>query len=587
MGKRSVVKAAGNMAGKLHSCKGGSMSLRAKLLVGFVSVALFSLIVGLVGLWNMSSINANSEEMYQKELMGLYYVEEAGTDVVYAARAEKNYLISSSMDERAKYKKQWQDALTETKAMLDQGEPLFYTDKGKAKYAEVKAAYAAWVPITTQVLAIADKESLNRLSAAANLSMGEARDKVNAVDGAISDLQDIKKNNAMDEAEGNKRLYGTSVMSLLLVIAGAMLVGVLIGVYLSSSVRKTVGGEPAQIAAVAERVAAGDLDIDLSHKGKATGIYLALLNMTGKLREIVGTIQTAATQVASGSEQISTTAQQMSQGSAEQAAGAEEVSSSVEEMTATIKQNTDNSTATENIAKKAAVDGEDGGRIVVASVAAMKEIAGKIGVIEEIARQTNLLALNAAIEAARAGEAGKGFAVVASEVRKLAEHSQNAAGEITQLSKTTVETATSAGEKIQKIIPDIRKTAELVQEISASSREQSAGAEQIAKAMMQLDTVIQQNAAASEELASMAEELSGQSVQLSETISFFKMKGVEQAAATKLHVVKVAHAPVAAAPRSGGATIAKPAAIAKPEKISARTAIVPAGVGSDDDFEAF
>jgi methyl-accepting chemotaxis protein len=417
--------------------------------------------------------------------------------------------------------------------------------------------------------------------------MGEARDKVNAVDGAISDLQDIKKNNAMDEAEGNKRLYGTSVMSLLLVIAGAMLVGVLIGVYLSSSVRKTVGGEPAQIAAVAERVAAGDLDIDLSHKGKATGIYLALLNMTGKLREIVGTIQTAATQVASGSEQISTTAQQMSQGSAEQAAGAEEVSSSVEEMTATIKQNTDNSTATENIAKKAAVDGEDGGRIVVASVAAMKEIAGKIGVIEEIARQTNLLALNAAIEAARAGEAGKGFAVVASEVRKLAEHSQNAAGEITQLSKTTVETATSAGEKIQKIIPDIRKTAELVQEISASSREQSAGAEQIAKAMMQLDTVIQQNAAASEELASMAEELSGQSVQLSETISFFKMKGVEQAAATKLHVVKVAHAPVAAAPRSGGATIAKPAAIAKPEKISARTAIVPAGVGSDDDFEAF
>jgi methyl-accepting chemotaxis protein len=563
------------------------MSLRAKLLVGFVSVALFSLIVGLVGLWNMSSINANSEEMYQKELMGLYYVEEAGTDVVYAARAEKNYLISSSMDERSTYKKQWQDALTETKAMLDQGEPLFHTDKGKAKYAEVKAAYAAWLPITTQVLAIADKESLNRLSAAANLSMGEARDKVNAVDGAISDLQDIKKNNAMDEAEGNKRLYGTSVMSLLLVIAGAMLVGVLIGVYLSSSVRKTVGGEPAQIAAVAERVAAGDLDIDLSHKGKATGIYLALLNMTGKLREIVGTIQTAATQVASGSEQISTTAQQMSQGSAEQAAGAEEVSSSVEEMTATIKQNTDNSTATENIAKKAAVDGEDGGRIVVASVAAMKEIAGKIGVIEEIARQTNLLALNAAIEAARAGEAGKGFAVVASEVRKLAEHSQNAAGEITQLSKTTVETATSAGEKIQKIIPDIRKTAELVQEISASSREQSAGAEQIAKAMMQLDTVIQQNAAASEELASMAEELSGQSVQLSETISFFKMKGVEQAAATKLHVVKVAHAPVAAAPRSGGATIAKPAAIAKPEKISARTAIVPAGVGSDDDFEAF
>ena len=554
------------------------MSLRAKLLAGFIGVALFSLVVGLVGLWNMSAINANSEKMYQKELMGLYYVGEADTDIIYAARAEKNYLLSSSLEERSKFKKQWQDALVEAKADLDKGELLFYTDKGKAKCAEVKAAYDAWQPITAQVLAVADKEGLNRQSAAVNLSMGEARNKIDVLDSAMADLEQIKKDNAIKAAEENKQLYASSVLILLLVIAGAMLAGILIGIYLSSSVRRTVGGEPAEIAAIAERVAAGDLDVDDSRKDKATGILLALLSMTGKLREIVSIIQTAATQVASGSEQISNTAQQMSQGSAEQAAGAEEVSSSVEEMTATIKQNTDNSTATENIAKKAAVDGEDGGRIVVASVAAMKEIAGKIGVIEEIARQTNLLALNAAIEAARAGEAGKGFAVVASEVRKLAEHSQNAAGEITNLSKTTVETATSAGDKIQRIIPDIKKTAELVQEISASSREQSAGAEQIAKAIMQLDTVIQQNAAASEELASMAEELSGQSVQLSETISFFKMKGIETAAA-KIHVVKIAHA--------SGAALAKPAAIAKPEKISARTAIVPAGVGSDDDFEAF
>jgi methyl-accepting chemotaxis protein len=563
------------------------MSLRAKLLSGFVGVALFSLIVGLVGLRNMSVINANSEEMYQKELMGLNYVEQAGTEAIFTARAEKNYLLSSTLDERAKYRKNWQNALAQTKAMLDKGEPLFYTDKGKEEYAAAKAAYDAWVPVTSQVIAIADKESLNRQSAAANLSMGEGRDKIDALDNAMSDLQELKRGNALAEAESNQRLYASSVVSLLLVIAGAMIIGVIVGIFLSSSVRKTIGGEPAQIAAIAERVASGDLDIDDSRKDKATGIYLALINMTGKLREIVGTIQTAASQVASGSEQISTTAQQMSQGSSEQAAGAEEVSSSVEEMTATIKQNTDNSLATENIAKKAAADGEEGGKIVIASVAAMKEIAGKIGVIEDIARQTNLLALNAAIEAARAGEAGKGFAVVASEVRKLAEHSQTAAGEITRLSKTTVETATDAGEMIQKIIPDIRKTAELVQEISASSREQSAGAEQIAKAMTQLDSVIQQNASASEELASMAEELSGQSVQLSETISFFKMKDhdIEKPAATKLHMVKVAHA--SAAPRAGGGTRAKPEAAAKSERISARTAIVPASVGSDDDFEAF
>lgn len=397
-----------------------------------------------------------------------------------------------------------------------------------------------------------------------------AREKVNVLNTAMNELTQMKRDTAQAAAESNQRLYASSVLYLSLVIVGAMLIGALIGIFLSSSVRKTVGGEPAKIAAIAERVALGHLDIDDSRKDKATGIYLSLLNMTAKLREIVEMIQAAAAQVASGSEQINTTAQQMSQGSAMQASGAEEVSSSVEEMVATIKRNTDNSLATEKISKKAAVDGEEGSKSVIASVAAMKEIAGKIGVIEDIARQTNLLALNAAIEAARAGEAGKGFAVVASEVRKLAEHSQSAAGEITKLSKATVETATNAGEMIQKIIPDIRKTAELVQEISASSREQSAGSEQIAKAMTQLDSVIQQNAAASEELASMAEELSGQSEQLSATISFFKMKQVEKAAAA----------------RPGDAVLAKPA-VAKPERISARTAIVPATVSSDDEFEAF
>ena len=290
-----------------------------------------------------------------------------------------------------------------------------------------------------------------------------------------------------------------------------------------------------KISEIADRVADGDLDIDDSDKTTAKGIYRAILNMTSKLRDVVTNVQTASAQVALGSEQISSTAQQMSQGSTEQASSAEEVSSSIEEMTATIRQNADNSLATEKIAQKAAMDGEDGGKAVVASVSAMKEIADKVVVIEEIARQTNLLALNAAIEAARAGEAGRGFAVVASEVRKLAEHSQKAAGEITGLAKTTVETSTVAGENIRKIIPDIRKTAELVMEISASSKEQSISADQITKAVTQLDNVIQQNASASEELASMAEELSGQATHLTEAISFFKLKDADAAVAAIRH----------------------------------------------------
>jgi methyl-accepting chemotaxis protein len=220
---------------------------------------------------------------------------------------------------------------------------------------------------------------------------------------------------------------------------------------------------------------------------------------------------------------MSMSAQSISQGATEQAAGAEEVSSSVEEMSSSIRQNTDNAATTESMSRKAAEDGARGGVAVANTVRAMGEIAGKIGIVEEIARQTNLLALNAAIEAARAGEAGKGFAVVASEVRKLAERSQSAAAEISKLSASSVQIAHEAGKLLDGIVPDVRKTAELVQEISASSREQASGVDQIAKAVVQLDQVIQQNASASEEMASMAEELSGQAGTLNELVAVFKL----------------------------------------------------------------
>ncbi|KKL21754.1 hypothetical protein LCGC14_2442270, partial [marine sediment metagenome] len=190
-----------------------------------------------------------------------------------------------------------------------------------------------------------------------------------------------------------------------------------------------------------------------------------------------------------------------------------------------IKQNSDNALQTEKISQKASQDAQEGGQAVTEAVNAMNDIAKKISIIEEIARQTNLLALNAAIEAARAGEHGKGFAVVASEVRKLAERSQSAAGEISELSSSSVEVAERAGELITQLVPDIQKTADLVQEISAASAEQTSGAEQINKAIAQLDQVIQQNASASEEMAATSEELNSQADQLQSTISFFKTNG--------------------------------------------------------------
>lgn len=285
-----------------------------------------------------------------------------------------------------------------------------------------------------------------------------------------------------------------------------------------------------EVTSLAQEIANGNLKVKVKERSAQDKFMQALSNMVAKITEVVNNIYTATGQVASGSQQISSAAEQISQGANEQASSAEEVSSSMEEMGANIKQNAENALQTEKIAIKSAKDAKEGGTAVAETVSAMKEIAGKISIIEEIARQTNLLALNAAIEAARAGEYGKGFAVVASEVRKLAERSQLAAAQISQLSSSSVKVAEKAGEMLTKLVPDIQKTAELVQEISAASNEQNSGAEQINKAIQQLEQVIQQNAGASEEMASTTEEMASQTDRLYDTINFFKIENSNRSA---------------------------------------------------------
>ncbi len=274
---------------------------------------------------------------------------------------------------------------------------------------------------------------------------------------------------------------------------------------------------------VAEKIAEGDLMVKVNILSEKDALGQALASMTAKLNHIVADVKSAADNVAGGSRQMSGSSEEMSQGAAEQAASAEQASSSMEQMAANIRQNADNAMQTEKIAQKSADDAKEGGEAVEQTVAAMKDIAEKISIVEEIARQTDLLALNAAIEAARAGEHGKGFAVVASEVRKLAERSQTAAGEISKLSGSSVDVAEKAGRLLAEIVPDIQKTSDLVQEISAASNEQNGGAEQVNKAIQQLDQIIQQNASASEEMASTAEELSSQAEALQGAIAFFRI----------------------------------------------------------------
>ncbi len=276
-------------------------------------------------------------------------------------------------------------------------------------------------------------------------------------------------------------------------------------------------------ARVADLIANGDLTISPKPLSDKDTLGISLQSMVERLRGVVGNALSAADNVSSGSQQLSSGSEQLSQGATEQASSAEEASASMEEMAANIKQNADNAAQTEKIARQSSKDAEASGEAVNKAVNAMRTIAEKISIVQEIARQTDLLALNAAVEAARAGEHGRGFAVVASEVRKLAERSQQAAAEISGLSGETVKVATEAGEMLSKLVPDIRKTAELVAEISAACREQDIGASQINEAIQQLDKVTQQNAGASEEMSATSEELAAQAEELQASIAFFRV----------------------------------------------------------------
>ena len=315
-------------------------------------------------------------------------------------------------------------------------------------------------------------------------------------------------------------------------------------------------------AAIANQIAEGDLTVTPKPLSDKDTLGMALQQMVERLRGVVGDALSASDNVSAGSQELSASSEQVSQGASEQAASAEEASASMEEMAANIKQNADNAAQTEKISRQSAKDAEASGEAVMRAVAAMRTIAEKISIVQEIARQTDLLALNAAVEAARAGEHGKGFAVVASEVRKLAERSQSAAAEISAMSGETVKTAQDAGDMLNKLVPDIRKTAELVSEISAACREQDVGAGQINQAIQQLDKVTQQNAGASEQMSATSEELAAQAEELQTSIAFFKVESASAKSGQRLakpsvaaRGASIAETRAAQAKRSPGATV--------------------------------
>ncbi len=327
--------------------------------------------------------------------------------------------------------------------------------------------------------------------------------------------------------------FGNVLLFAVILLISGMIIRFMVRRFITLPLQKAVS--------MITEIADGNLSVEIEEQGEGRNeiglLTRSMNNMVKKLREVVGQVQAGADNVASGSEEMSSSSEVLSQGATTQASHLEEITSSMEEMGSNINQNADNAAEAEKIANQVALDAEEGGSQVQDTVRAMQDIAGKISIIEEIARQTNLLALNAAIEAARAGDAGKGFAVVAAEVRKLAERSGEAAKEIGERSAGSLDIAEKAGTMLEKLVPEIRKTAELVQEISAASKEQTSGAAQINQAISQLDQIVQQNASSAEEISSTAENLASQAQQLQDSMSFFMVDENAQRKTKERHEV--------------------------------------------------